>query len=208
MDSVRAWAADPANFASAWNPYDSDTYAFPGGFSAMIESDPGGRVLYSPSTSLEANFPGRMRHLDRSVVPVRVTVEWADGRSIQTFSYVGEPELTLDPTARVVVTGPPGPVPPGGTADFSAQLVDGSGTVVTDIIFRWGLVPVTGNGTLLENFFDRTGEQMRLYHEYTLASGVPAVIRGDVDVSAAARYRGRPLFNGTQDAPDFRINLQ
>ncbi|MCA9792933.1 MAG: hypothetical protein KC910_14095 [Candidatus Eremiobacteraeota bacterium] len=205
MAEVRDWARDPVNFDSNWSPYRGVTLTDPDypGLSAEVDCDELGRALYSPSTQLETLEGARARVLTRSLVPVRVQVNFGRDREVTLFSYVGERPRPLGANPVVVTRtgGSPDPVPRDGTVDFGAQLLDSGGQPVADVTFDWAVKPVSGNAMLDRQPVSRDFRSMVLVHRMVINDLVTppeeGYASGTIEVQARARYHGQEVTNAT-----------
>lgn len=199
MMQVRAWARQPANFDSTWATYsgvDITDPDFPG-MTAHVECDRNGRELFDPSSEFESDLGPIANRMQRSMIPVRVSVDWGmTGREVRLVSLVGAPERRVPATLVINRdSGPSDPVPSMGIVGFSAELRDAGGRPIPDITFSWSVLPISGNATLLKGAAPRNGQTMQLQHVYTwnplMTPPQSGPISGQVEIEVVCRYRGR-----------------
>lgn len=203
IQEIREWARTPANFDSDWSTYQGQTVTDSSGMSALVECNPGGKVLYSPNTSLESTRTDA-RRLGRSVVPVEVRVSW--GRhDLVLHTLIAAPKKEWSAVAVALIGGSM-PLGQDLEAEFAAQLLDADGAAIPDVTFYWRQNPLTGRGTMLVNNAPRDGTRMGLHHLVTLvpAQGALPPIQefaaGETNMEAEARYFGQ-LIEGSLDVP-------
>ncbi|MGE0490870.1 MAG: hypothetical protein AB7S38_16805 [Vulcanimicrobiota bacterium] len=210
MAEIRDWANDPNNFRAGWAVWNGRTvtHASNSSVAANVVCDPAGVDLSSPSSELEANWPGRERVLARAVVPVEVTVQAPPLRPLRLLSYIPEPPSPLDSAARVTVTvAGATPVPQAAQVTLAASLTDAGGNTIDNLSYQWFLQPETGNASLMLSTAPRRGQTMDLLHELrTPGIGVTGYAPGTVRIRARARYFGQIVENG--EPPEPVVNLQ
>ncbi|MEW6282900.1 MAG: hypothetical protein AB1758_30085, partial [Candidatus Eremiobacterota bacterium] len=94
----------------------------------------------------------------------------------------------------------PDPVPRDEEVEFEARLYDASGNQIRDAMFEWYVVPVTGNGTLVDGG-PRTGTTRRVKHCYALnpSTGVWRHAPGIIRLRARTRYHGVEILQLSED---------
>lgn len=207
MAQARDWASDPAKFsAMSWTPFDGVDLTDPDypGFVARVTRVDEGRDLLSPSSTLETMFLTQANVMEKSLMPVQVTVSWGEPeQTLSLTSLIGQPEHALPPNPTVTVSrsGPPDPVPSLSEVVFRAELRDAGGDPIPNVTFSWTLEPVTGNATLLQSQAPHDGSEMKLKHEYQwsplLSPPQFGQVPGEVRLEVLCRYRGRKITNGT-----------
>jgi hypothetical protein len=196
MQQIRGWARVPANFDSDWSTYNNVVLTDPDypGMEAQVDCVPTGRELLCPASELERDYGPRANSMERSVVPVRVQIDWGiSGREVRLVSLVGAPERGLPATLQVINTGG-GLVAPLGIVDFTTQLNDSASQPIPDVTYSWSILPITGNATLLKDIAPRDGSTMQLKHEYEwnplMTPPQIGPISGQIEVEVVCRYRG------------------
>lgn len=212
---VRSWATEPAHFLSDWSGLNT-TWSYPefSGLEARVTVGTGGDLhqgLYSPATAFESPLAVEAKKLLTSFVPVQIQVfDEQDNRMADLYLKIAEPPRELAANPRVTVRTVAGSTTLGRdeVVDFEAELTDENGRVIEDVVFTWSLVPMTGNGTLLNE--SPKGRTVQLQHVYFAQSGVTVLqmySSGTVGVLVRAVYRGREITNGSLAAPDTIVQL-
>lgn len=190
IEEVRDWARLAANF-QAFGTLDGDSGSdtlYPG-YTWRLEVED--LVARSPSTRMEEIAPGQERELRSTLKKLEVSVDW-ETESITLVTYVAAPTGEWRPTTPLVMTavgGIPNPVPVGGTIDFQVQGFGTSGPL-DDLMFRWSVRPLTGNGTITAQ--SRDGRTATFQNSYLgLSTG------GTVEVEVRAVYRGQERIVGS-----------
>ncbi len=195
LAEIRAWAGQRTGFYNFdnWSVYTAATSTV-GDYVVLVDSE--FITAYSPSTTLEQEFPGAERTLTASLRKVQVEVEW--GRTIEhrvrLVTLIGDPvrELSAPPLA---VTGGPTTLPPDGIAAFQVELLDVAGNPVPDQFFHWAASQVTGNATLSAQ---RDGRTAQLTNVYSLA-GTPVYTGGICRAAAITHYAEREVSQVSAD---------
>ena len=195
LTQVQVWAKDPTHFAS-WSGYpngnDSDFPEYP---IRVTHSD---YQALSPCSQLQG---GVQRQLLHSLQRVQVDVAYPPYRTgdhLKVVSLVGEPpHSTTGLTVLVNDSGVPSPMSAGATANLTARLQDGSGTVIQDALFNWGVEPDSGNGSITAA---EDGLGATFKNQFLLPDGSPTTTPGTTcTVEAWARYMGRPVPGSSGD---------
>ena len=191
LDEIRAWARLGSNFAGNWSSYHGQVTENEG-FRLEVRVNPAGQPLYSPCLGLESPHASRARLLQRSTVPVRVSVSWGGRDPLVVHTLIGEPAhpgpytLTCTPDPAFAQ-----PVPANGPFGYAVQLKDGIGQPIGDVMFNWRVKPLTGNASLVESP-DRSQRQVRARHAY-LRYGTVVQISGQVQLEGRTVYHGQLL---------------
>ena len=192
MDEIRAWARQPGNFAGDWSVYQGQVTQPPEdpGFRLEVRVNSAGQPLYSPCLGLESPYDTKAKLLHRSCVPVRVSVSWAGREPLVLNSLIGEP-VRPKPYTLTFAPDPPftQPVPTNGPFGYKAQLQDGLGLPIEDVMFSWRVKPLTGNASLVESP-NRNQRQVRAQHAY-LRYGTVVQVSGLVRLECRALYHGQ-----------------
>jgi hypothetical protein len=196
LESVKAWAQQPANFRlleTTYNPQVLDRE------NMRIEIQAGAAVtMATPCNEMELAFPLAERRLMRqSFKPLQVTVIWHRDR-IVLHTLVGDPPH--DPRVGnpvVLNVGGANPRARDSQSLMTASLYDTSNNEIPDVFFGWSQEPIDGRGTLENIYRDGTGGQF--VHKMMVANGTvdysppvggnPARCR----VTAGVIYRGREI---------------
>ncbi|MEW6282730.1 MAG: hypothetical protein AB1758_29235 [Candidatus Eremiobacterota bacterium] len=197
LAEIRRWAETPANFRSNWSPYDGAVLTDPDfpGLQARVAVEEGGRRLYSPCSGLESLNPADPVTLDRSVVAVRVQVDWDPlnpAHRVRLVTLLDEPDRS-PVSIRVTRSGPGDPIPQEGEITLTAELIDAAGNPVPDATFDWSVLPVTGNGRFVSSTTPRSGVSGIYKHNYIPPLGPPRYVPGSLNLQVRALYRGRPV---------------
>lgn len=209
---IRNWARVPQKYDSDWSELTANAFEdedFPN-FKAQLECDVHNGRLTSPCSEFERlEDDARAYHLERAVVPIKVTVSWGS-ESLILVSQVGEPlrKLAPHPVVLTRVSGP-NPVPPNDEVSLRAELHDSNNRPIPGVRFFWSRQPgpEKGNGTIIYDG-PRSGTQITFQHLYTW--NTPAEppknthVPGLVPIGASCRYGGR---NYQQHAP-LKLELQ
>ncbi|MEW6279391.1 MAG: hypothetical protein AB1758_12250 [Candidatus Eremiobacterota bacterium] len=196
MADLRSWARDSNNFATGWAGKDGTTWSEPDVAGYQLRLDcPAHRRAWSPCEPLEAPWDAlsNARKMDSSLMPVRVTVSWDPtdpAARVQLFSYIGEPERTAS-TLVVTPTALAG-IPQWGFFTLAAQVQDGSGAEIRDVMFEWNVDSGTGNATITPTSA-RDGRTVTIQHVYQIPGFPQAPRPGTIRVRCTARYRGQML---------------
>ncbi|MBS2037874.1 hypothetical protein JST97_23010 [bacterium] len=195
LTQVQVWAKDASHFAS-WSGYpngpDSDFPEYP------IQVTHSDYTAASPSSQLQG---GSNRQLVHSLQRVQVDVAYPPyqaGDHLKVVSLVGEPPHSGGGLVVLVNdSAVPSPMSAGSTASLSARLQDGSGNVIQDALFDWGVAPDTGNGTV---YPDDNGRTASFKNEFLLPDGSLTTSTGKTcSVEACTRYMGRPVLGCSGD---------
>lgn len=189
INDIRAHAQSPANFNGGLSFYNGRTWTEPDlpGFTIRTQTVPAGRTIYSPCETLEVPWTasGQARQLDRSVVPVKVTVSYRTD-SVSLVGYIAEPVRDPNTTLRIAPLAVPD-VPAGATFSLTVTAVDTGGVIIRDLFFDWDVDAETGNATITSTS-PRDGRTVTIINEYN-GTTKPGTIR----VTVKCRYRGLVL---------------
>ena len=192
LESVRAWAQQPANFKILETTYNPQILNQDG---MRIEILAGAALtMGSPSNDLEAAYPVTERRLMRgSFKPIQVTVLWHRDRFV-LHSLVGDPphEVRVGNPIQLVVSGA-NPRPRDSRSLMSASLYDTANNEILDVFFHWSQEPIDGRGTLENIYRDGTGGEF--VHKMMLPDGSFGYAPGlsQCRVGAGVLYRGREI---------------
>ncbi|MFA5508739.1 MAG: hypothetical protein WC423_25165 [Vulcanimicrobiota bacterium] len=191
---LRAAAEDPAVYRSGLSGHLGSGLTEPGfpGFLITLERAPGDRTTFTPSTAMESQYPaGEKREIEGGVIPVKCTVAWGSGQSLEVMTYLSEPPAAIDPLTAVRVTGG-GAVGAFGSSNFGATFHDAGGAPVPGVTFSWSVESVDGNGTILEEDSHRSGSSAVLENKYAynFRTGTWGLRPGRARMRATARYNG------------------
>jgi Tfp pilus assembly protein PilV len=195
-DRIRAFARDPALFATGWGAYNGVTWSETDEPQFTIRTDciPAGREIMSPCQSIEDMHAPAQRKLSSTLVPVRIRVSWEGGgpsREVTVVTEVAEPRRQAQTLVINRVGGPPDPVPPLGVVEYEAQLRDSGGAEIKDVTFSWEVVGVTGNATPAPSLSTRDGRRQAVKHHFYDPRTQTLIPRpGLCRVTARARYLG------------------
>ncbi len=206
LNSVRAWAQQPANFQNLESVYNPQTFQADG---LQITIRAGTSIsIYSPCSEFEQNSPlTDRRALNSSHKPVEVTVTWSRD-SIKLNSLIGDPPRQLRAATPLAVSVPNGAViPKNASIPITANLYDVGNNVVPDIFFSWAVEPISGRGTL--QGLSRDGRSGQFIHKLVKPDGNPGFSPGvgaspsQCLVSATGVYRGAEV-----NQPSLPVSLE
>ena len=190
LTQLQVWAKDATHF-STWSGYPNGADAdFPDYGLQTTVSD---YTAFSPCSGVQGTTA---RQLLKSLKRVQIDVSYppfTTADHLRVVSLIGEPPHSLTGlTVLVDDSALSNPVPPPPTAQtLSAQVRDGSNTVIQDMMFDWYVDPATGNGHLSP---DDDGKSARFSNEVLLPLGSSPNTPGSTcSVEAWARYMGRPV---------------
>lgn len=126
----------------------------------QIETLISGHIIDSPSAGLESVF-GSPRRMSSSAKKAEVLVTWGRGRSYRLTTVIGSPAWSLDRLDVYTNTPIPNPMVYLMNFDFYVRAWAGS-EQVPDLMYRWYVVPITGNVTLASQ--NRSGSQATFEH--------------------------------------------
>jgi len=196
LESVRAWAQQPANFLTLETTYNPQVLQRDG---MQVEIQAGPAVtMASPSNEMEQAFPLNQRRLmKKSFKPVQVTVVWQRDR-IVLHSLLGDPphEPRVGNPVTVNIAGT-NPRAKDSRSLMSASLYDTSNNEIPDVFFHWSQEPIDGRGALENIYRDGTGgefvhKMMKPDGTYGYAppvGGLPARCQ----IGCGVLYRGREI---------------
>lgn len=190
LTQLQVWAKDPSHFSS-WSGYPNGPDAdFPDYGLQTTVSD---YTAFSPCSGVQGS---PARQLQRSLKRVQVDVSYPPFTSadhLKVVSLIGEPPHSLAGLTVVVDDSAiSNPVPPAPfSQNLSAQVRDGSNTVIRDMMFDWYVDPGSGNG-VVQSADDGINASFR--NEVLLPLGsAPNPPGSSCSVEAWARYMGRPV---------------
>ncbi len=193
LNSVRAWAQQPANFQNLESVYNPQTFQSDG---LQVTIRAGASLnIYSPCSEFEQTaLATDRRTLSASHKPVEVTVTWSRD-SIKLNTLIGDPPRQLRAVNPLVVSVPSSAVIlKNSTVPITANLYDVGNNIVPDLFFSWAVEPISGRGTL--QGISRDGRGGQFIHRLVRPDGTPGFSPGvgvspsQCLVSATGVYRG------------------
>lgn len=224
MAEIRS-AAQGHTWTSASEGPDPENPAF------KVKVEPQTLTLFSPSTELEAAFPGNGREMRGAARQYAVTVTGGRSSSFRLVSVVTEgssAEATrtwtvrpsygvpawIDNSCRVEITGTiPSSVGPDDSVRLAARAFDANGDEIKDLFFHWEVEPDFGDsnpssGDIRGN--QRDGRTSIFRNRVRLRDGTRFPQNGSCLVMAYARYDGALVTGKTSPIrlhrpPDYAI---
>ena len=190
LTQLQVWAKDPTHFSS-WSGFPNGADAdFPDYGLQTTVSD---YTAFSPCSGVQGST---VRQLTKSLKRVQIDVSYPPFTAadhLKVVSLIGEPPHPLAGlTVLVDDSAISNPVPPAPfTQNLSAQVRDGSNTVIQDMMFDWYVDPDTGNGNIVPA---ADGKNASFSNEILTPLGsTPNTSGTSCSVEAWARYMGRPI---------------
>jgi len=197
LEQMRSWSekgsAGVYNFDTLISVYNG-TSSVPTDYSQFtVTTSVVNSLLYSPSTTLEkglATSPTVVtREIQNSARKVDVRVVWGSNQVAVTslFSRPTTDFAASNPIQVTLVGSATLPLGQDLSADFKAQARDTNNQPVTDLTYQWEIVPVSGNGTLVQT---RSGSLATLTNAVNVAGEIYHT-GGSLYLRASARNHGR-----------------
>ncbi len=198
LDDIKVWANDYNNYSGDWSTWSSVTLPEYSGYEARVAVvQPS---VPDPCTSLEEGKPVAERVImGDSFRDVTVVVFHNGGEQFELHGRVPEPERAIQEIKIEVLAGGTS-IAPNTESTFKATMLDSNNNSVEDIVFRWTLEAVTGNGSVRPEVPDSSVGIVR--NAYVGFDGLTRIVPGTCRLIASARYRGREYF-GEYDYVEF-----
>lgn len=198
LERLRLWSETPtpggSNYDQLLTVYANDHTPASDFAGFELETRSTAQELFAPCSQFEVGMTTTARKLTQSACRVQVTVNWDSGRSsISVSSLISAPVVGLDSPDPVTVLIQPGaslPLDHLATAEFKATTKDAFGRDIPDLLYRWSVVSVDGNGTLTQT---RDGSKATLENVVRLGNGDQYFTGGSLFVQAEVRYHGQTV---------------
>jgi len=199
LEEIRRWAWTPAakgyNFHGDWSAVTVSSRPDDENPEYYVTVRTAASGLLSPCSSFESAYPeAERKSMDASAKKVKVTVSWSPGdasKAVSLVSVIREPSREFRSTSPIVVT-PVGTVPSSvsqdGTVSFTVKAYDSQDVALEDLVFRWYVEPMTGNGTLVAQAHN--GTTATFAHKVLMPNNVWGHAPGQCKMKVRAVYRG------------------
>lgn len=189
LDDIKVWATDYDNYSGDWSSWSSVTLPEYSGYEAqVIAVQPS---VADPCTSLEDGKPVADRVLmNDSFRDLTITILHNGGEQLKLHARITEPPRTIQEIKVEALGGTS--ILPNTESTFKATMLDDANRPVEDIVFRWTLEAVTGNGSVRPQVPDSSVGVVK--NAYIGFDGLTRIVPGTCRLIASARYRGREYF--------------
>lgn len=187
LDDIKVWAADYDNFSGDWTSWSSVTLPEYPGYEAKVEVIK--PRVPDPCTLLESDKPVADRTImTESFRDITLVVFHEDVEQLSLQTRLAEPAREIKEVKIESRSGGTS-LAPFAEAELEAMLLDTNDKVVSDVVFRWTVDSVTGNGSVSPQASDSSIGIVK--NAYIGMDGLTRIVPGTCRVSASARYRGR-----------------
>lgn len=189
LDDIKVWASDYTNYSGDWSSWNSVTLPeYPGYEARVAVVQPS---VPDPCSALEAGKPvPEQVVMNDSFRDLTLVVFHNGGEQTQIHTRLAEPERRIQEIKVEALGGTS--IAPNTESNFKATMLDSNNEPVEDIVFRWTLEAVTGNGSVRPQIPDSSVGIVR--NAYVGFDGLTRIVPGTCRLVASARYRGREYF--------------
>lgn len=195
LEALQNWAADSAHFYGSWAGQ-LGQFSDPDHPNFTVEVRRGSpRAVFSPARMVEetVTFP---RNLNQSAYPVAVEA-WLNSSNrtrVTLNSLIAAPNPLASGqnlTLQITQVGGASPLVGLTEAEFDVNASLPGGTPA-ETMFYWTILPLDGNGTVLDDTLSRDGTRIKLKNAIRLpATGSWQVWPGQVGLKASTRFHGK-----------------